>query len=260
MSRRRRKLLFALFLSLAIHALLIALLFPIFLRKWQAGEPAKEPVVAMSVIRMEHRTPASPTPAPKPSQAPPRASPARRPTRSAPRAARLPRRELTNNHHVAPPRATSISAAVLAQQQVAFVRTIAQAKAAQDPVAGSQSAVVPEQTKHYGFNASSISTVPSAGQGYLSPIRRWIDGDLVYYYVRYSVTYPDGTFETGIVPWPIHYLVSEDPFARGIHSMPLPGPSADYAAASDTDMHPLVKNCYDNRYDYCPIAREGGGA
>ncbi len=90
-------------------------------------------------------------------------------------------------------------------------------------------------------------------------MRRWTDGDVVYYYVRYSVTYPDGTFETGVVPWPIHFPLNNDPFARGVHSMPLPGPAPDYVASADTAMHALVKNCYDHRYDYCPIARENAG-
>jgi hypothetical protein len=146
----------------------------------------------------------------------------------------------------------------LARDQSAFAQTIAAAKAAQDPVTGSQSAVVvPQAVQYHGSVAASIATVPTHGQGYLTPLRRWVEGELVYYYVRYSVTYPDGTFETGVVPWPIHFPLHDDPFARGLHSMPLPGPASDYVASAGTGMHPLVKNCYDNRYRYCPIAREG---
>jgi hypothetical protein len=156
---------------------------------------------------------------------------------------------------IVPPHVAHLRPSELARDEAAFARTIAKAKAGQDPVAGAQTAVQ-TTTLHRSFSASSIATVPSAGEGYLSPMRRWVDGDLVYYYVRYSVTYPDGTFETGVVPWPIHFPLRADPFARGIHSMPLPGPAQDYVASANTDMHPLVKNCYVHRYDYCPIAHE----
>lgn len=257
MLRRRQRRWRFLVLSAAIHALLIALLFPIVSRKWRAGEPSREPIVTVSVLNLEKR------PSPKPTAAPslPRPEATPRPltpvARAAPVRAHRARAEAAPHHRAAPERVARLRSSELAREQAAFAQTIASAKAAQDPVAGAQTKIVPAAPRAYGFAASSISTVPSAGEGYLSPVRRWVTGDTVYYYVRYSVTYPDGTVETGIVPWPIHFSLGHDPFARGIHSMPLPGPAPDYVASADTDMHPLVKNCYDHRYDYCPIAREG---
>lgn len=238
--------------------LLVALFFPFLLRKWRAGQPAKQPVVTVSMLRLEKR------PAPKPTPAPPLPRPTTAPTPNAPivHQQATPARILAAHasapsHRVVPPHVT-LNPRELAHDDAAFAQTIAKARTAQDPVAGAQTAVVPETIQGRGFNASSISTVPASGEGYLSPMRRWVNGDLAYYYVRYSVTYPDGTFETGIVPWPIHFPLHDDPFARGLHSMPLPGPASDYVAAADVEMHPLVKNCYDHHYDYCPIEHEGG--
>lgn len=238
-----------------IHALLIVLLFPIFLRKWRAGEQLHEPVVRVSMLRMQQRPAQRPTPAPlpRPSAAPtPKAAIVHAAAPAVVRAVQA----VAARPRAVPPHIARLRPSELARDQAVFAQTIAEAKAARDPVEGAQTAVVSEPAVHHSFVASSIANVPASGQGYLSPLRRWVAGDLVYYYVRYSVTYPDGTFETGIVPWPIHFPLSEDPFAHGLHSMPLPGPAADYVASAGSDMHPLVKNCYDHRYEYCPIAHE----
>ncbi|HEV3153502.1 MAG TPA: hypothetical protein VGZ02_06850 [Candidatus Baltobacteraceae bacterium] len=149
----------------------------------------------------------------------------------------------------------TLSASELADQQAMFARTIAQAREQTDPVAAAARPVQPSSRRYYAFNIEGAQGNLHNGEGYLIPMKRWTDGPYTFYYVRYWVIYPDGTTEQGIVPWPIHYLTSDDPFARGIRHMPLPGPGPDFTASAN-DMQPLVKDCYDHRYPYCLIQHE----
>lgn len=167
------------------------------------------------------------------------------------------RRELAKAAKVAyatpSPRLTQ---AQLQSQSRAFEQTIAQAKAANDPIAGAaNSNVEPAATKRYAMNLEGQTGKPQP-EGVLYPSKRWVDGPYVYYYVTYTATYADGTSESGVVPWPIRFPLSADPFARGIHRMPLPGPLPDYVLPAGVALAPLVKNCFDHRYPYCPIERE----
>lgn len=138
-----------------------------------------------------------------------------------------------------------------------FERTIAQARAANDPVAGAveRTTVTPQAPKRYTLNVNGSLDRPRP-EGILYPLKRWVDDGWVYYYVRYDAEYADGSTESGDVPWPIRFPEGEDPFARGRNRMPLPGPMSDYVASADVTMSPLVRNCYDHRYMYCPIAHE----
>jgi hypothetical protein len=38
--------------------------------------------------------------------------------------------------------------------------------------------------------------------------------------------------------------------------MPLPGPLPGYVLPDGVALDPLVKNCLDHHYDYCPIEHE----
>jgi hypothetical protein len=155
-----------------------------------------------------------------------------------------------------PEKSSTLDAKALEQQQEAFEKTIAQARNESDPVlAAARPVAAPAAEKRYAMNIAGAQGPLRFGEGFLIPLRHWSDGPYVYYYVRYSVVYPDGSTEQGTVPWPIHYLAGDDPFARGLRHMPLPGPTSDYTA-NTTEMQPLVKNCYDHRYTYCPIERE----
>lgn len=66
------------------------------------------------------------------------------------------------------------------------------------------------------------------GEGILRPLRSWRHDGYVYYYVAYEMTYSDGTYESGDVPWPIRYLPDDDPFTKPPHVTPLPPPLPDY--------------------------------
>lgn len=181
--------------------------------------------------------------------------------RQTPRAAR----PLAQPHHSELSKAAKVAYATpapqLTQSQLqaqtrAFEQTIAQAKAASDPVAGAaNSNVQPAATKRYAVNLQGETGKPQP-EGVLYPSKRWVDGPYVYYYVTYTAVYADGSTESGVVPWPIRFPLGADPFARGIHRMPLPGPLPDYVLPAGVAMEPLVKNCFDRHYPYCPIEHE----
>ncbi len=144
----------------------------------------------------------------------------------------------------------------VAAQQVIFEKTIAQLRQQNDPVAGSQRPVqTSDSAKHFSYDFSeSLGSAPH-GEGILSPVQSWHEDGYDYYYVRYWVQYPDGTSETGIVPWPLRYLPGQDPFRLGIQHFPLPAPLADYSLPAGTSLHPLVAYCYEHRGEIssCPI-------
>ena len=70
------------------------------------------------------------------------------------------------------------------------------------------------------------------GQGTYSPTKSWHADGLDYYYVTYEYVYPNGTYESGRVPWPIHFPPARDPFANDRLDLrartPLPAPPSDY--------------------------------
>ena len=249
-------------LSAAFHLVVVSGLVALLARTVLpvlAHRPPEEIVAISSAIRIEHR--ARPVPAhnpiPRPRAAPlmPRkpAPPEPKPVpKPLPKAAARHLREIAKIAYNAP----AINQQQLQAQTQSFEKTIAQAKAANDPVAGAAtSSLSPEAPKRYAMNVNGSFGTP-APEGVLYPTKRWTQGAYVYYYVRYLAEYADGTTESGIVPWPIRFPASNDPFAHDRHRMPLPGPMQDYVAAADVQMQPLVKNCYDHRYDYCPIAHE----
>ena len=260
-------------LSAAFHLVVVSGLIALLARTVLpvlAHRPPEEIVAISSAVRIEHRArpvPAhNPIPRPRAVQAVPRepAPPAPKPV-SKPAPKPLPKAEKAPEH-IATRRPREIAkiaynAPAINQQQLqaqtqSFQQTIAQARAANDPVAGAATSnVTPEAPKRYAMNVNGSFGTP-APEGVLYPLKRWVQGEYVYYYVRYLAEYADGTTEAGVVPWPIRFPASNDPFAHDRHRMPLPGPMPDYVASSGAQMQPLVKNCYDHRYDYCPIAHE----
>ncbi|MGP6157117.1 MAG: hypothetical protein ACLPYS_06340 [Vulcanimicrobiaceae bacterium] len=113
----------------------------------------------------------------------------------------------------------------LTQIQHDLEKTIAEARTANDPLRA-----VPKETpaapKHYHVQMEGRFGDLSTGEGFYFPIRGWKSSGLDYYYVSYEFTWADGTYETGSVPWPIHFDPSRDPFTNpgmGPHT-PLPFP------------------------------------
>jgi hypothetical protein len=217
--------------------------------------------ITSSAIRLERRPrPQRPTPIQPPAPQPAPQAIAR------PQIDRAPHRELariTPRAPVSVPRAsvhhgprTQSFSDQLAQQQQQFTRTIAKLREENNPVvSAAQPVSAPMTTKRYTYNFSGSIGSPNIGQGILYPLQAWQQGPWDYYYVRYWVLYPDGTSETGTVPWPVRFPQSQDPIKLGWRSMPLPGPEAGYVLPSDANPHPLVAFCYEHRFAYCPVAR-----
>jgi hypothetical protein len=94
----------------------------------------------------------------------------------------------------------------------------------------------------------------------LEPVQSWHADGYDYYRVHYEVEYPDGTTESGIVPWPIRFPPQSDPLrSEGIHRMNLPGPLPDFVLTPDIVLHPLTKYClehYKEYSGYCPVAHD----
>ncbi len=268
-SRRGRAMFWYVLASALFHILTVATVIGLVARSVFAPEPSPSPeIVSISnAVRIEHRTHPVPAHNPIPRPVHPAAQPAREAVREQPRevAQRRPvdkppaqRPELSKVAYTRTythPSSSLTTQEIQAQTQ-AFAQTIAAARAANNPVAGAANdQIAPAAPKHYTLNITGDQGRPQP-EGILYPLKRWTQGAYVFYYVRYLAQYADGTSETGIVPWPISFPINADPFAHGQHRMPLPGPMSDFVAGADVEMKPLVKNCYDHRYEYCPIAHE----
>lgn len=230
-----------------LGAYLLHAIFPV------EEKPQLITVALSSAVRIEHRTIPQPVkqPVPAPEQPKTIAQQPQQQTPVRPEPVRTPsqRRELSR------PQRPDL-AAQLAADNHAFERTVAHLNAQNNPLAGdAEPTEAPAAPKRYTLNLSGKFGHPEP-EGILYPLKRWTDGANVYYYVRYSAEYADGSTEEGVVPWPIHFPLRADPFARGIHEMPLPGPPEGYLAPEGISMEPLVRNCYDHRYAYCPIQHE----
>jgi len=70
------------------------------------------------------------------------------------------------------------------------------------------------------------------GQGTYAPLASWLVRGKRYYRVAYAFVEPDGSYESGIVPWLVAFAPGEDPF-EGVPGRPraitaLPAPPPDY--------------------------------
>ncbi|MGZ3497700.1 MAG: hypothetical protein ACXWNK_18280 [Vulcanimicrobiaceae bacterium] len=270
-------LLWAILISTILHFMfgpLIATLIylHVFPTPSQMQPKPEEEVVTSTAIRIERRAhprpahPAKPRavirpavkqqPIPKPR---PRAIAVQTPppeTPEPPRAVNVTPQPRPRRQEEQRPQQRVLNAETIARQESEFAKTIAQARSEDNPVIGSRSTVPPASTKHYHLDFEGARGSLGQGQGYLEPIRAWHESGWTYYYVRYEVEYPDGTVETGVVPWPIHYPPGGDPFELGVRHLPLPGPPPGYEPPPGEDLHPLVKFCLEHHFEYCPIEHD----
>ena len=207
-------------------------------------------------------------PSPRPNQSTPRPPLARPKTQPHPPAhaqAAPPHRELARvraSARVTQPRTARVHAradAQVAQQPVDFEATIERLRRENDPVVTSERPVQHSQiTRAYAFGFSGSAGAAPHGEGILTPEKSWQSNGYDYYYVRYWVQYPDGSTETGIVPWPLQYSPADDPFRLHMLHFPLPGPLADFVLPAGTALHPLVAYCYEHRDELpsCPIEHD----
>jgi len=125
---------------------------------------------------------------------------------------------------------STLSDARLAQIEHDFAKTIAQARAQTDPLRNVKPDP-PAAPKSYHLQMHGVFGVLHRGQGQYYPIRGWHAGGLDWYFVSYEFTYADGTYETGNVPWPIHFSPGGDPFVNGLTNVQLPGPPPGFVPA-----------------------------
>jgi len=246
-----------------LHFILLPLLIAAFgFRALQPAQQLDTYKVTSSAVRLEHRIRPMPRSVPREVPQPrivakppnPVQQPQPRRSRSIPppvRVAYIPRL-----HSIAVPvmKSGQTEAKALAVQEKMYAATIAAARAANNPLSLSKAEQSPVTITHNNYNFVGSQAQTRHGDGILYPVKRWIEGNFVYYYLRYTVRYPSGDLEAGEVPWPIRYLTDQDPFARGEgERMPLPGPMGTFTAAPGTAMEPLVAHCYRLRAQFCDI-------
>lgn len=266
--RISRLLAASLFLSLAFHFVIGPLLVWLFgVRQTPLAQPEPQ-VVVMRITSSSIRHAAQP----KPKRAHlPVERPVPQPKAQSQRAERAqPRRDAAQPHDVRreiarfdprsihPPPARAIAVNAAQAQQAMYERTIAKLRAENNPlVSAARPVSQPAAPRHYSFDFSGAGTAPDS-EGILTPVQSWHDGGYDYYYVRYWVQYADGSTETGVVPWPLRYRPSQDPFRLGLEHFPLPVPLPDYVLPGGTNLHPLVAFCYEHREEFpsCPIRHD----
>ncbi|HEV2262007.1 MAG TPA: hypothetical protein VGR69_06965 [Candidatus Rubrimentiphilum sp.] len=266
--RAPRLLLWSFLISLVVHFTAGPLLAWLFGARFIAARQREQPIetitMTSSAVHFERRPrPRSPVAIQPPQQQPqPKPQPVRRSVQPRPRSA-PPRRELARINpraELSLPRVSQRHSTQqsfndrLAQQQAMYTQTIEKLRRQSNPIISAAHPMpTPAAPKRYVYDFSGNIGSPIIGQGILVPLKDWQDGPYDYYYVRYWVIYPDGTNETGIVPWPIHFPKTNDPIRLGYTRMPLPGPPPDYVLPAGYELHPLAAFCYKHRFYSCPI-------
>jgi hypothetical protein len=262
-SRERRSdrfLLVAILVSFVFH-LLLALLWLLFaprlakLHLFPVPQPTEQFVTVSSAVRIEHRAvphPQNPARAPAPRAAP---RPERAPERTQP--PERVRRELTAPKLAAqpappestPPRASpaprkiaqsSLTSQKLAQLDQDFERTIAQARAASNPLSVAQEP--PAALKRYPTQMVGVDGRLSGYQGLCDPIKSWESEGWDYYFVACNVAFDDGRVERQGVPWPVRFRPQADPFAgTGGRNVPLSPPLPGWRPGPNDTIAPELR-------------------
>ncbi len=265
--RGRFTLVWALLLSVVLHAMLLPLLL------WMGGvdirivprrPPERELVVASTAIRIEKR----PIPQPRartarPSVSRPRSQPVRpqsaQPQRAQPVRTPSARHELARNAPTAPPQPKlqkrteahqkpSLEEQI-AQQERAFSQEVARLNARNDPL--SIATPAPQRPASY---RRTFFDVPghrqrTTVQALLIPLSHWYTNGLSCYYTRYVAQFGNGGSEDGVIPWPVCYPESEDRMAHPPypHNLPIPVPQPGYVLPTNTYLTPLLRAVYNLR-------------
>lgn len=280
-TKRRRVFEIAIVVSVFLHLVLggfFAVRYPQVTKMLErvAKPPKNQQLVALSsAVTIEKRTrprvatPSQPRPQPVPPQPrvqprvakverPKPPEPAAKPTeipRIVPHAA--PRPQIA---HIRAPRANpsqQMTQSQLEEMQRQFARTIAMAKAANDPTRVPPQAGPPATMKRANIDIAGVNDLLRHGEGILTPreqFRASVDGDTrgTCYYVDYQINFNNGTFDSGPVYWPICYARRSDPFINEWHGFPLPGPAPGWqptaAQWAVISAHPLLRLYFPGRF------------
>jgi hypothetical protein len=269
-ARTRRYLLIGLMISLIIH-LFSGSLFELLARAVdrimpQAASHQEQATVQSDIIRLERAQPTArpvavvqphPHPPPPPPPAPhPAVQPVPAPLIVRPEIAHI---VVHAPHQYAPSRGEGavemphiVSPAAgppgtprpyysqdqLAQLSSTFAQTIADAHQTLQQ-ANTQMQQAPVVTsKHYEMHFNGIHEGMNPGDGIISFIKFQRIGNTIWYWTHYEYMYGDGHVEEDDIPWPFHYPVNEDPFARGDRRIPLQPPPAGYKP--DRELKPVL--------------------
>jgi hypothetical protein len=142
-------------------------------------------------------------------------------------------------------RAARFTDAQLAAVQARLADAAGSAKPA-DPL--SFASEPPAAPKRYAMDMTGNPGRLVRGEGILRPLRSWQHDGYIYYYVAYEITYSDGAYESGDVPWPIRYLPENDPFTKPPHVIPLPAPLPDFALPPGTQLGRALRPYFPERY------------
>lgn len=126
----------------------------------------------------------------------------------------------------------------MAQLGQDFSKAIAESR---ETLAGVQAATerAPVATiKHYTMHVNGIHEGMNPGDGEIYPISHQRIGNTMWYYTRYTYMHGDGTYEADAIPWPFHYPVNDDPFARGDKRIPIQPPPDGYKP--DRPLKPIL--------------------
>jgi hypothetical protein len=130
----------------------------------------------------------------------------------------------------------------LAQLGQDFSKTIADSR---ETLAGVQAESEHAQVitvKHYGVAFSGIHEGMNPGDGEIFAISQQRIGNTMWYYTRYTYVHGDGSYESDDIPWPFHYPLDDDPFARHDKRIPLQPPPAGYKP--DRPLKPILQQFF----------------
>jgi hypothetical protein len=164
------------------------------------------------------------------------------PSRSTSLAAQVPRVTKPVALAPVPDSKPALSDRQLTQLGADFSKTIAQSR---ETLAGVQAESERAQVitiKHYTVQFSGIHEGMNPGDGEIFAISKQRIGNTMWYYTRYTYMHSDGTYEEDAIPWPFHYPIGDDPFARHDKRIPLQPPPPDYKP--DRPLKPILEQFF----------------
>jgi hypothetical protein len=237
--RRGRALFWSTIASVAIHLIIVTLVFyevaRLIVPRGRPEQVSRTEIV--TIKKVELPTPAPPRPAHRVKQ-----------QSSAP--ATTPRHELVKETvspapHV-PRQESPPVPSKIARDEAGFAREVARLNAQNDPhaIPTIDPASRQSNTKSYAFDIPSSMHGSEHGNGIITPTQSWRQEGRDCYYGRYEYTYPDGATESGNILWPFCFDPGADPFKEPPHPIPFPLPSIGFKLPPDADMPPIERQVY----------------
>lgn len=153
-------------------------------------------------------------------------------------AAQTPRQTKPVAFAPAPDKRPALSDRQIAQLGQDFSKTIADSR---ETLAGVQAQSEHGQVttmKQYAVHFSGIHEGMNPGDGEIFAVSKQRIGNTMWYYTRYTYMHGDGSYEADSIPWPFHYPIGNDPFARHDKRIPLQPPPDGYKP--DRPLKPIL--------------------